>query len=118
MNGMSGPFSRRSPAACDRCQCEREATWPWAGWGTLRKFWLVLIFCLVFSSPLYLADMHGLLPAAMIMVVAIGPLNALARIRPTCLTCGAVVEPQPRAVAKLAKGSLKTATELRRSTRP
>jgi hypothetical protein len=56
----------------------------------------VLIFLLVATSPLYLADMHGLLPAAMVLVVAIGPLNALAAIRPTCLDCGAVIEqPHP-----------------------
>ena len=92
LNGMSGPFSRRGPGHCDRCKRETEATWPWTGWGALRRFWLVLIFALVFSSPLYLADMHGMLPAALIMVAAIGPLNALARIRPTCLMCGAVIE--------------------------
>jgi hypothetical protein len=94
LGGMSGPFSRRGPADCERCAKQVEATWPWPGWGRLRKAWLVLIFLLVATSPLYLADMHGLLPAAMVLVVAIGPLNALAAIRPTCLDCGAVIEQQ------------------------
>jgi hypothetical protein len=93
---MSGPFSRRGPADCERCRREVEATMPWPGWRALRQAWLVLIFLLVASSPLYLADMHGLLPAAMVLVAAIGPLNALAQIRPTCLDCGAVVERKPR----------------------
>jgi hypothetical protein len=93
--GMSGPFSRRGPAHCERCARQVEATWPWRGWRPLRQAWLVLIFLLVATSPLYLADMHGLLPAAMVLVVAIGPLNALAAIRPTCLDCGAVIEPRP-----------------------
>jgi hypothetical protein len=92
LGGMSGPFSRRAYADCERCARKVEATLPWPGWGKLRRAWLVLIFFLVASSPLYLADMHGLLPAAMILVAAIGPLNALAAIRPTCLDCGAVVE--------------------------
>ena len=92
LNGMSGPFSRRGPGQCERCACAVEATWPWPGWESLRRAWLVLIFLLVASSPLYLADMHGMLPAAMVIVVAIGPLNALAQIKPTCLTCGAVVQ--------------------------
>jgi hypothetical protein len=88
---MSGPFSRRAPARCERCAREVEATWPWPGWRRLRSAWLVLIFLLVASSPLYLADMHGMLPAALVMVVAIGPLNSLAQIQPTCLECGAQV---------------------------
>lgn len=92
LNGMSGPFSRRGPADCGRCARETEATWPWPGWGRMRKFWLGLIALLVATSPFYLADAHGMLPAAMIMVAAIGPLNALATVKPTCLTCGAVVE--------------------------
>lgn len=95
LSGMSGPFSRRGPAYCERCAGSVEATWPWPGWGTLRRVWLVLIFLLVVTSPLYLADVHGMLPAALILVVAIGPLNSLAQIRPTCLTCGGVVHAQP-----------------------
>lgn len=91
---MSGPFSRRGPAVCERCNREVEATWPWSGWGRLRKAWLGWIFLLVATSPLYLADMHGMLPAALVMVMAIGPLNALATIEPTCLECGAVVQPR------------------------
>jgi hypothetical protein len=58
----------------------------------------VLIGCLVIASPLYLADAHGMLPAAMVLVFAIGPLNALASIRATCLECGAVVERDPRRI--------------------
>jgi hypothetical protein len=92
LGGMSGPFSRRGRANCERCALEVEVTLPWPGWGRLRRAWLGVIFLLVASSPLYLADMHGLLPAAMVVVFAIGPLNALAAIRPTCLRCGAVVE--------------------------
>ena len=92
LGGMSGPFSRRTNARCERCKADVEATCPWPGWPALRRAWLVLIALLVASSPLYLADMHGLLPAAMILVAAIGPLNALAAIKPTCLDCGAIVE--------------------------
>lgn len=99
LGGMSGPFSRRGRADCARCARQVEVTLPWPGWGKLRRAWLVLIFLLVLTSPLYLADMHGMLPAAMILVAAIGPLNALAAIRPTCLDCGAVVERASRSRA-------------------
>lgn len=47
-------------------------------------------------SPIIMADVHGILPAALIFVVAIGPLSALAQIKPTCLTCGGPVEPLPK----------------------
>jgi hypothetical protein len=60
----------------------------------------VLIFLLVASSPMYLADMHGMLPAALVMVAAIGPLNSLAQIKPTCLDCGAQVDAREPPVQK------------------
>jgi hypothetical protein len=100
LSGMSGPFSRRAPAHCERCAREVEATLPWPFWAPLRRAWLVLIFLLVGSSPLYLADMHGMLPAAIVMIFAIGPLNALAQIKPTCLECGAQVQAGARPVQK------------------
>jgi len=96
LGGLSGPFSRRGAADCERCAGEVEATMPWPRWGMLRRIWLGWIFVLVAAAPLYLADMHGLLPAALVMVAAIGPLNALAAIKPTCLTCGAQVRPRAR----------------------
>ena len=101
LSGMSGPFSRRAPAHCERCAREVEATWPWPGWRPLRRAWLVLIFLLVANSPLYLADMHGMLPAALVMVAAIGPLNSLAQIKPTCLDCGAQVNALAMPVQKV-----------------
>jgi hypothetical protein len=97
--GLSGPFSRRAPAYCPRCRSQVEATWPWPGWGPLRKGWFVVLGAIVVASPVVLSDVYMMLPASLVLVVVIGPLNGLAAIKPTCLTCGAVVEPiaQPRA---------------------
>ena len=97
LGGMSGPFSRRAEAHCSRCAGTVVATWPWPGWRRLRRVWLAIVFGLVVLSPLYLADIHGILPAVLVFVAGIGPLNALAAIAPTCLTCGAAVQPLPAA---------------------
>jgi len=90
--GLSGPFTRTGPGSCERCMRETQVSWPWPFWRRMRGLWLGVIALLVAAAPLYLADAHGMLPAAMVLVFAIGPLNGLAAIRPTCLECGAVVE--------------------------
>jgi hypothetical protein len=91
--GLSGPFSRRAPAHCPRCKRQVEATWPWRGWGPLRRCWFVVIGAIVVASPILLSDVYTMLPGALVLVVVIGPLNGLAAIKPTCLRCGCVVEP-------------------------
>lgn len=90
--GLSGPFSRLAPAYCPRCSASVEATWPWAGWVNLRKAWFVGLGVLLVFSPVWFTDMYLLMPSAMTFIAAIGPLNTLARTRPTCLRCGGVVE--------------------------
>jgi hypothetical protein len=91
--GLSGPFSRRAPGDCPRCKRRVEATWPWRGWGPVRRAWLFVIGAIVVASPIVMSDVYTLLPGALILVVVIGPLNGLAAIQPTCLRCGCVVEP-------------------------
>lgn len=91
LGGMSGPFSRVASAECARCKARVEATWPWGGWHALRRFWFGMIALILCLSPIFMADVHGMLPAVLVIVVAIGPLNALAQIKPTCLTCGGPV---------------------------
>ena len=59
----------------------------------MSRVWLAIVIVLVALAPLYLADIHGMLPAVLVFVAGIGPLNALCAISPTCLTCGAAVEP-------------------------
>jgi hypothetical protein len=92
LNGMSGPFSYRAPADCERCCRQTEGTWPWHGWKALRRAWFGVIAFLLLLSPVYFSDMYVMVPAALAIVAAIGPLNGLAAIAPTCLECGAVVE--------------------------
>jgi hypothetical protein len=101
--GLSGPFSRRGPALCARCGNVVEATWPWPGWGRLRVFWLVAVGVIGLLSPILMSDVSVMLPSAMMFVLAIGPISALARIKPTCLHCGARVEPVPPSQPSAAK---------------
>jgi hypothetical protein len=44
-------------------------------------------------SPFFSADMFVMLPSAMLFVFALGPVMTLARVKPTCLQCGAEVGP-------------------------
>ena len=81
-----------APGYCPRCGRGVEATWPWGGWVSLRKVWFAGLGVLVVFSPVWFTDMAVMMPSVMIFIVAIGPLNALARTRPTCLRCGGVVE--------------------------
>ncbi|HEY2735113.1 MAG TPA: hypothetical protein VGI70_14050, partial [Polyangiales bacterium] len=90
--GLSGPFSRAGRAHCPRCKKSVDATWPWAGWGRLRKAYFGGLLLLVCLSPVWMSDMSVMLPSALVFVSAVGPVNALAKIRPTCLRCGGVVE--------------------------
>jgi hypothetical protein len=92
MGFLSGPFSRAAPGYCPRCAEQVEATWPWAGWSRLRKTYFAALGLVLLLSPLWMFDMYVLLPCALLFATAIGPLNALARIPPTCLRCGSVVE--------------------------
>lgn len=98
--GMSGPFSRNAPAHCPRCAAEVTGTFPWPYWSRVRKGWFTIAAGIVMASPVLMSDVYGMLPSAMVFVTAIGPLNALARIRPTCLQCGCVVEALQRKAAK------------------
>jgi hypothetical protein len=101
--GLSGPFSRRGAAFCSRCAGPVEASWPWPGWGRLRKLWFGGLGVIGLLSPILMADVAVMLPSAMMFVVAIGPINALARIKPTCLRCGALVGPLPPSQPSAAK---------------
>jgi hypothetical protein len=102
--GLSGPFSHFGPAHCPRCSAGVQATWPWSGWVNLRKGWFVGIGLLAMGSPVWMADMYVLMPSAMLFICAIGPLNKLAGVRPTCLDCGCQVQALPLAGAKPAHG--------------
>jgi hypothetical protein len=93
LGGLSGPFSKRAPAHCPRCRADVEATWPWSGWGTLKRAHLAGICLLLLLSPFFYADFIVMLPSSMLFAFAIGPVMSLARIKPTCLQCGAAVGP-------------------------
>jgi hypothetical protein len=96
--GLSGPFSRIELADCPRCKAQGDASWPWPHWRHLRNFWFSAVAAIVVASPIVMSDVYWLLPLCLTFVLALGPLISLARVRPTCLRCGCVVEaPQRKA---------------------
>ncbi len=100
IGGLSGPFSSRRQAHCGRCHAMVEATFPWSGWPRVRKVFFGYLITLLLLSPFFYADMFVMLPSAMIFVFALGPVNYLARVQPTCLSCGGpVTETSLRVVA-------------------
>ena len=93
LGGLSGPFSRRGPAHCPRCRQDVEATWPWHGWRNLRRAHFGVLGLLLALSPFFYADFVVMLPSAMLIAFAVGPVMTLARMKPTCLSCGGPVGP-------------------------
>jgi hypothetical protein len=91
LGGLSGPFSRRGPGECGRCLGAVDATWPWAGWNWLRRGFYAGIALLLGLSPFFFADMFVMLPSALVFAFAVGSVNSLARVKPTCLHCGGPV---------------------------
>ena len=78
-------------ADCPRCAKQVQAVWPWPHWGRLRWIYFGVLGLCLCASPVILADGFVLIPTMMVWMAAIGPLNRLARNKPTCARCGGVV---------------------------
>jgi hypothetical protein len=64
---------------------------PWPHWGKARAAYFSMFGLALFGGPVILADAFILIPGLMVYLLAVGPLNSLARQRPTCRCCGAFV---------------------------
>jgi hypothetical protein len=91
LSGLSGPFSMRRPGHCGRCGGVVEATWPWSGWKPMKRVFYAVIALLLCLSPFMYADMFVMVPSALLFISGVGAMNAVARIKPTCLRCGGEV---------------------------
>ena len=69
---------------------------PWPHWRKVRYAYFGTLSLALFGAPVILADGFILIPCLMIIIAAIGPLNALIAKKPTCAQCGAIVEPLRR----------------------
>jgi hypothetical protein len=81
---------------------------PWPHWRKARYVYFAGLFVALCCGPVIFADGFVLIPSLMVYMAAIGPLNSLARKRPTCAQCGAVVvetvRDLPRKGLRLIKG--------------
>lgn len=80
---------------CSRCQRAVRTVQPWPHWRKARYGYFAMLGVALFASPVLLCDGFVLIPLLMVFIAAIGPLNTLARKRPTCADCGAITNALP-----------------------
>lgn len=76
---------------CDRCKRSVRPVRPWPHWRRVRIAYFMGLASAVFAFPVILADGFFLIPTFMLYMSAIGPLNRLARQRPTCSRCSNIL---------------------------
>lgn len=81
---------------CSRCERDVRTVKPWAHWRKARWAYFGGLLVALFCTPVILCDGFVLIPLLMVFIAAIGPLNAMARKRPTCADCGAIVDAAPQ----------------------
>ncbi|MEM1418950.1 MAG: hypothetical protein AAGH15_28920 [Myxococcota bacterium] len=78
-------------AHCARCERETPVMRPWRGWRWALRGWVGVLVLLGILSPVLSADYCVMIPSAMLVMSAGGPLLRLAREVPTCRRCGAPI---------------------------
>ena len=77
---------------CPRCLNAVRPIRPWPHWRKVRMAYFGGLGLALCGGPVILADAFVLIPSLMLYMSAIGPLNSLARARPVCSRCSALVE--------------------------
>ena len=77
---------------CSRCAQGVRTVRPWPHWRKLRYGYFAMLGVALCCTPVILCDGFLLIPMLMVFIAAIGPLNTLVRMRPTCADCGAQIE--------------------------
>lgn len=88
---MAISATREISGHCGRCKRDVRTVRPWRHWRKVRYLYFAILGVALFGAPVLLCDGFVLIPLLMLFIVAIGPLNTLARAQPTCAECGAVV---------------------------
>ena len=83
-------------AHCGRCKRRVLVRRPWRRWRQVRSLWFVALIVSLPLLPALAGDACFMLPAFMLLLTAIGPLNELARRRPSCARCGLCIGDDPR----------------------
>ncbi|MFI5306121.1 MAG: hypothetical protein ACHQ53_02140 [Polyangiales bacterium] len=82
------------PAAtlwCWRCQHVTDPVRPWPHWAKVRFAYFAGLALALCGGPVILADGFVMIPTLMLYMSAIGPINRLARQRPECNRCSAML---------------------------
>jgi hypothetical protein len=78
-------------AHCARCRRRVPLRRPWGGWRYVRLLWFAALIASLPLLPAFAFDACFMLPAFMLFLTAIGPLNELARRTPSCARCGLAI---------------------------
>ena len=74
---------------CFRCKHEVEVVGVWPGYRWAKRGWYTAVVGLCVLSPIILSEMTVLIPLAVTIAMAAGPVHSLAAQKPTCRDCGA-----------------------------
>jgi hypothetical protein len=94
---MSGPYRTTSSCGrecsqghtwCPRCQSVRRIIKPWGGWRAMRRVWFGMMALILCLAPILSFDYIVMTPTALVVTLAIGPLNHLVAQKPICRSCG------------------------------
>ena len=80
-------------AYCHRCDRPSPVVAPWSGWRWAFRLWVAVVVLLGALSPVLSSDYCVMIPSTMMVLAAGGPLLRLARERPSCRRCGAMIQP-------------------------
>jgi hypothetical protein len=61
----------------------------WRGYRWVKRVWYTAVILLCVLSPIILSEITVLIPIAVTIAMAAGPVHSLAAQRPTCRDCGA-----------------------------
>jgi hypothetical protein len=74
---------------CFRCRHEVDVVGVWPGYRWAKRAWYSAIGLLCVLSPIILSELTVLIPLAVCIAMAAGPVHSLAAQKPTCRDCGA-----------------------------
>lgn len=82
---------------CPRCDEETRILRPWRGFRALWWAWCAVVATLAVLLPFYFLDVCVMVPSAMLITLAGGPLRRLASEKPICRVCSAEIDERRRA---------------------
>jgi hypothetical protein len=74
---------------CFRCRREVDIVGVWGGYRWVKRAWWASVGAICLLSPIILSEITVLVPLAIMVAGAAGPIHALAAQKPTCRDCGA-----------------------------